>query len=335
MKKVITFGEIMMRLTTPSQLRFAQTDQWDITFGGGEANVSLTLAQLGIASSHVTKFPDHDIGAMAIQFLRKNQVGVEYITRGGERIGQYFVEQGASLRSTKIVYDRFHSSFSTLSPEEYNWEEILKDAQWFHFTGITPAISESAAHACLMAAQTANKLGITVSADINYRRNLWQYGKTVQEVMPALIECCDLIVCGKGDASDIMGINPLTEKAGFVSVCKQIQEKFPRVKTIINTKRGQESASVNTITGNCWNGTELIKSKTLEVRDIVDRIGGGDAFIAGFIYGKIMEKDDQNALEFAVAASALKHTIVGDANLVTVAEIEEVVRGEAIGRIKR
>ena len=153
--------------------------------------------------------------------------------------------------------------------------------------------------------------------------------------MPALIECCDLIVCGKGDASDIMGINPLTEKAGFVSVCKQIQEKFPRVKTIINTKRGQESASVNTITGNCWNGTELIKSKTLEVRDIVDRIGGGDAFIAGFIYGKIMEKDDQNALEFAVAASALKHTIVGDANLVTVAEIEEVVRGEAIGRIDR
>jgi 2-dehydro-3-deoxygluconokinase len=333
--KIITFGEVMMRLSTPDFTRFPQATQFDINFGGGEANVASSLAILGLSTSHVTRFPDNDLGHSATAIYRKFGVGTEHIAYGGDRIGIYFVEKGAAMRPSKVVYDRANSSFATLQTTDFNWEEILKDAHWFHFTGISPAISESAAQACLEAAQAANRLGIKVSADVGYRSNLWKWGKKPNEVMPGLVECCDVIVCSKGDAADMFNITPNDEKGSFKSVCKQIMEKFPRVKKIINTKRGQISASHNTLMGRCWDGEKMIETEVMNIPDIVDRIGGGDAFMAGYIYGELTYQDTPKALDFAVAASALKHTIEGDFNIVSVQEVEAVMAGDVSGRLKR
>jgi len=333
--KVTTFGEVMMRLSTPNFSRFPQATQFDINFGGGEANVSSSLAILGIPASHVTRFPDNDLGRTATNIFQKFGVGTEHIIYGGNRIGIYFVEKGVAMRPSKVVYDRANSSFATLSPSDFNWEEILKDTTWFHFTGISPAISEGAFQACLEAAQTANRMEITVSADVGYRSNLWKWGKKPNEVMPQLIENCDVIVCGKGDAADMFGIVGDDEKGSFKSVCRQITTQFPKVKKVLTTKRGQISASHNTLLGRCWDGTEMIQTEAIDITDIVDRIGGGDAFMAGYIYGELIYKDCQKALEFAVAASALKHTIEGDFNLVSVQEVEAVVNGDVSGRLKR
>lgn len=335
--KIVTFGEIMMRLSTPGFARFAQAEQFSVRFGGGEANTGIALAQWGIEATHVTRLPDHDIGRMVTAYLRKCGVGTQHIAYGGDRLGLFFLETGAAMRSTKIVYDRFDSAFATLSASDFDWETILQGADWFHWTGITPAISAGAAEACLQAIQTANRLGVKVSGDVNYRRNLWRYGKTVQEVMPELVAGCDVIVCGKGDATDIFGIVPDKQSgdSGFVSCCKQIQGRFPRVKQIITTKRGQLSASHNTLTGRCWNGTDYLETTEVNIPDIVDRVGGGDAFVAGYIYGMLVHQDVRKALDFGVAASALKHTVEGDAALVSVAEVEAVIKGEVGGRIAR
>ena len=333
--KVTTFGEVMMRLSTPNFSRFPQATQFDINFGGGEANVSSSLAILGIPASHVTRFPDNDLGRSATAIYKKFGVETKHIVYGGDRIGIYFVEKGAAMRPSKVVYDRAFSSFASLQPSDFNWEEILKDSTWFHFTGITPAISEGAFQACLEAAQTASKMGITVSADVGYRSNLWKWGKKPNEIMPQLVEYCDVIVCSKGDAADMFGIIPNDEKGSFKSVCRQIQERFPKVKKILNTKRGQLSASHNTLLGRCWDGSQMIETQAINIPDIVDRIGGGDAFMAGYIYGELIYKETPKALEFAVAASALKHTIEGDFNLVSVQEVEAVVNGDVSGRLKR
>lgn len=335
--KVITFGEIMMRLSTPGFARFVQSEQFNVKFGGGEANTGISLAQWGAQATHVTRLPDHDVGRMVTAYLQKHGVGTQHIAYGGERLGLFFLETGAAMRSTKIVYDRFDSSFATLSPQDFDWETILQGADWFHWTGITPAISDGAAAACLEAIQTANRLGVKVSGDVNYRRNLWRYGKTAQAVMPDLVAGCDVIVCSKNDASDLFGITPdkQSSDSGFVSCAKQIQQRFPRVKQIVTTKRGQVSASHNTLTGRCWDGTEYIETPVVNIPDIVDRVGGGDAFIAGYIYGCLTYQDPRKALDFGIAASALKHTIEGDAALVSVAEVEAVVRGDVGGRIAR
>lgn len=333
--KIITFGEVMMRLSTPNFTRFSQATEFDINFGGGEANVASSLAILGLEASHVTRFPDNDLGRAATAIYKKYGVGTEHIAYGGDRIGIYFVEKGAAMRPSKVVYDRANSSFATLLPSDFNWEEILKDAQWFHFTGISPAISESAAQACLEAVQTAHRLGVKVSADVGYRSNLWKWGKTPSEVMPQLIEYCDVIICSKGDAADMFGIIPNDEKGSFKSVCKQITEKFSKVKKVITTKRGQISASHNTLMGRCWDGTKMIETQVMDIPDIVDRIGGGDAFMAGYIYGELTYQDTAKALDFAVVASALKHTVEGDFNLVSVQEVEAVVAGDVSGRLKR
>lgn len=335
MKKVVTFGEIMMRLSTPNHARFQQSTSFDINFGGGEANVSSSLAIMGIPASHVTRFPDNDLGVAAINFYRKYGLVTENIIRGGERLGVYYAEQGASMRPSKVIYDRANSSFATLNPAEFDWENILKDAQWFHFTGITPAISASAAQACLEAAQTANRLGLKVSADVGYRSNLWKWGKKPNEVMPELIENCDVIICSKGDAEDMFGIVPNDEKKSFKSVCQQLTDRFPKLRKILTTKRGQISASHNTLVGKCWNGFEMLETKQINIPDIVDRIGGGDAFMAGFIYGEIIYQNTQKAIEFGVAASALKHTIEGDFNLSSVKEIEAVMNGDVSGKLRR
>ena len=336
MKKVVTFGEIMGRLSPPGYGRIVQTQSFNITFGGGEANVAGSLAHLGIPASHVTRFPSNELGKAAAGYYQRVGVDTSDIQFGEGRLGLYFVEFGAAMRPSKVTYDRADSAFANLDPSEFHWHEILKDACWFHWTGISPAISESAAQAVRDAIAVANELGITVTADVNYRKNLWQYGKSVQEVMPELIAGCDIIVCGKGDAEDILGIVPDgSSKSGWESVCKQIMAQFPRLKKIINTKRGQISASQNTLSAASFNGDKVLKSETVEISQIVDRIGGGDAFMAGYIYGNLIYCDEAKSLSFAVAASALKHTIEGDINLANLDEIETVMNGDLTGRLKR
>ncbi|MEA5137581.1 sugar kinase [Arcicella rigui] len=335
MKRVVTFGEVMMRLCTPRHHRFQQATSFDINFGGGEANVSSSLSIMGIPASHVTRFPDNDLGQTAINAYRKHGVDTQHIVLGGDRIGVYFVEQGVAMRPSKVIYDRAASSFATLNPADFDWELIFQDAQWFHFTGITPAISASAAQACLEAVKAASRMGLTVSADVGYRSNLWKWGKRPKEVMPELIEYCDVIICSKGDAADMFSIVPTDEKKSFKSVCQQLNERFPKLKKILSTKRGQISASHNTLVGKCWNGVEMLETKTLNIPDIVDRIGGGDAFMAGYIYGELIYQNTQKAIEFGVAASGLKHTIEGDFNIASVAEIEAVMNGDVSGKIRR
>jgi 2-dehydro-3-deoxygluconokinase len=337
LKKVVTFGEIMLRLSTPGFSRFIQADNFNVTYGGGEANVAISLAQFGIPAEHVTRFPDNDLGKAATGLLRKYGVSTQNILYGGDRLGIYFLETGAISRPSKVVYDRANSAFAQLQPGMIDWEAILKDAQWFHWTGITPAISDGAARVCLEAIQAANKLGIMVSADTNYRKNLWQYGKTARDVMPELVAGCDIIVCSKGDAADMFGIEARRgeEGSGFVSMCKQLMQQFPKVKKIVNTKRESISASHNTLTGVLWNGASILKTPVHQITPIIDRIGGGDAFMAGLIYGLLTYHDDQKAIEFAVAASALKHAIEGDANLVTAEEVEPVMKGDSSGRLVR
>lgn len=334
--KVVTFGEIMLRLSTPGYSRFSQATGFNATYGGGEANVAISLACLGISALHVTRFPDNELGEAATQLLRKYNVDTRHILYGGDRLGIYFLETGAVSRASKVIYDRAGSSFAQVEPGMFNWEEILRDAQWFHWTGITPAISDGAAQCCLEAIQVAKKKGITVSADVNYRKNLWQYGKTAKEVMPELVAGCDLIIASKGDAADIFDINPQKgEESGYISVCKQLMQQFPSIKRIVNTKRGSISASHNSLSAVLWDGKQLLETPTHQITHIVDRIGGGDAFMAGLIYGLLTYQEDQKALNFAVAASALKHTIEGDANLLSAEEIEPVMQGDSSGKLVR
>ncbi|WP_161890442.1 sugar kinase [Pontibacter russatus] len=335
-KKVITFGEIMLRLSTPDYARIIQSTHFEATYGGGEANVAVSLAQLGVGAAHVTRFPDNELGKAATNLLRKYGVDTQHILYGGDRLGIYFLETGASVRASKVVYDRSHSAFAALEPDMIDWDVVFADAGWFHWTGITPAISAGAAACCAKAIEVANQKGLTVSADINYRKNLWQYGKTASEVMPDLIAGCDIIVSGKGDAKDILNISPRkTEANELASVFSQIMARFPKVRKIVNTTRGSVSATHNTLSGMLWDGQQMLETQTYDINPIVDRIGGGDAFMAGFIYGQLAYANDQKALDFGVAASVLKHTIRKDANLATVEEVEALLNGNTSGKLVR
>jgi len=345
MKKVVTFGEIMLRLTPPGFKRFAQASSFDVVYGGGESNVAVSLANYGIPTNFVTRLPDNDIGECALMEMRKRGVGTEHIIRGGERLGIYFLEIGAVSRGSKVVYDRAHSAMSTIEKGMVDWEEVFKDAQWFHWTGITPAISQGAADACLEAIQVANKMGITVSTDLNYRKNLWNYGKSPAEVMPDLVAGCDIILGNEEDAEKHFDIHPegvdvtqghSIDAKAYISVGQQLMKRFPRCKKAIITLRGSISASHNTWSGVLYDGKNLLEAPTYQITHIVDRVGGGDSFMGGLIYGLLTyPDDDQNALNFAVAASCLKHTIYGDANLATVAEVEKLLAGDASGRVSR
>ena len=328
---IITFGEIMMRLTAPGNQRFAQAANLGITYGGGEANVSAALAQMGMAAAHVTVFPDNDLGRAAAAFFQKAGVGTGHFYFKNGRLGLYFMEVGEALRPSRIVYDRYDSAFANLESAWFDWEKILENARWFHWTGITPAVSQSAATACAAAIQTAKRFGIPVSADVNYRRVLWQYGKTAAEVMPALVENCDIVVCTEGDAADIFGI----QTTDFQDMARQLMWRFPNLKKILATRRDTLSASHNRLTGLCFDGEKLAESPTFDINTIVDRIGGGDAFVAGYIYGVLHNFELSDTLAFATAASALKHTIEGDFNLVSAAEVEQVMRGDVSGRLLR
>lgn len=343
-KRVVAFGEIMLRLSTPDYLRFSQSNTLNATFGGGEANVAVSLANFGIPVDYVTRLPKNDIGQACLMDLRKYGVGVENIVWGGERLGIYFLETGAVSRGSKVVYDRAHSAVSEIKPGMIDWEKVFEGANWFHWTGITPAISQSAADVCLEAIQTANKLGITVSCDLNFRKNLWKYGKKAGEVMPELVAETDIILGNEEDAEMVLGIKPEgvnitgghVEAAAYQSVSQQIMTNFPRCKKVITTLRGSVNANHNSWSGVLWDGGKLYESPTYQITHIVDRVGGGDSFMAGLIYGLLTYKnDDQKALNFAVAASCLKHTIYGDYNQVTVDEVEKLMGGDASGRVAR
>ena len=345
MGKVVTFGEIMLRLSPPGWKRFSQASSFDVVYGGGESNVAVSLANYGLDVDFVTRLPDNDLGDCALMELRKRGVGVDKIVKGGERLGIYFLETGAVSRGSKVVYDRAHSAMSTIQKGMVDWEAVFKGVDWFHWTGITPAISQGAADACLEAIQAANKLGVTVSTDLNYRKKLWKYGKEPGEVMPALVEGCDVILGNEEDAEKHFGLHPegvdvthggSVDGKAYLSVLKQLQQMFPRAKKVITTLRGSISASHNSWSGVLYDGQKLYEASTYQITHIVDRVGGGDSFMAGLIYGLLTYKgDDQKALDFAVAASCLKHTIKGDANLVTVDEVEKLMSGDASGRVSR
>ncbi|RSK43778.1 sugar kinase [Hymenobacter rigui] len=336
MKQVVTFGEIMMRLSPPQCQRLSQAASLDVTYGGGDANVAAGLAYLGVPAAHAGCFPDNAVGRAAAQHFQHHGVDMQHCVFRGHRLGLYFLEVGASLRASRIVYDRYDSAFANLQPEWFNWDAVFQNAQWLHWTGITPAISATAAQATREAIAAARRRGLTVSADVNYRRNLWQYGQRAQDVMPELVAGCDLVVCTEGDAEDLFGIRP---EAGadnsFVSVSRQLMARFPQIKQVIATRRSTQSASHERIRGLAYSGGEYFETEDFDINPVVDRIGGGDSFISGFIYGQLTYPTVPQALTFATAASALKHTIPGDINLVSAAEVEHIVAGNTTGRLLR
>ena len=336
----------MLRLSTPGYLRFGQARSFDATFGGGEANVAVSLANYGLDARFITRLPDNDIAKACIKDLRSYGVDTSGIVFGGDRVGIYFLETGAVARPSKVVYDRANSSIATVRPGMIDWNKVFEGADWFHWTGITPALSQGAADVCLEAVRAANALGVTVSCDLNYRKNLWKYGRQAGEVMPALVEGCDIILGNEEDADKVFGIKPegfdVTATGGaidqgrFRSVGEQLLKRFPRAKKVIITLRGSINANHNTWGGVLYDGKTLLQSRRYDITHIVDRVGGGDSFMGGLIYGLLTwPGDDQRALNFAVAASCLKHTVFGDYNQVTVAEVENLMKGDASGRVSR
>jgi 2-dehydro-3-deoxygluconokinase len=344
MYKVVTFGEVMLRLATPGFERFGQSNMLSATYGGGEANVAVSLANFGIPVSFVTRLPKNDIAQSCMNELRGLGVNISDIVLGGERMGIYFLETGAVSRASKVIYDRSNSAISQIKVGMIDWNKVLEGASWFHWTGITPAISQGAADVCLEGIKAANAKNITVSCDLNFRKNLWKYGKTANEVMPPLVGGCDVVLGNEEDAEMVLGVKPAgidvtsghVEATAYQSVSEQIMKKFPRCKKVITTLRGSVNANHNTWSGVLWDGKKLFVAPTYQITHIVDRVGGGDSFMGGLIYGLLTYKnDDQKALNFAVAASCLKHTIYGDYNRVTVDEVEKLMKGDASGRVSR
>jgi len=342
--KIVTFGEIMLRLAPPGFQRFTQARTFVIMYGGGEANVAASLANYGETAEFVTRLPKNDLGDACIAFLRSYGVRTDHIVRGGERLGIYFLEMGAAHRASKVVYDRAGSSLATIQPGMVDWKAAFEGADWFHWTGITPAVSHGAAEACREGIQAARQMGLTVSCDMNYRAKLWKWGKSAGQVMADLVGLCDVAIGNEEDADKVFGIQaPEADvTAGKVDadeyryVCKKLVKRFPGLKTVAITLRGSVSASHNTWSGMLLHNGEFYTAPTYDIIPIVDRVGGGDAFMGGLIYGlRKYTPDAEKALRFAVAASCLKHSIPGDFNAVTVAEVEQLMAGDASGRVAR
>lgn len=340
-KKVVTFGEILLRLTPPNFQRFIQAESFEVTYGGAEANVAVALANYGLDAYFVTKVPANPIGQAAVNHLRRFGVKTDYVVRGGARLGIYFQETGAAQRPSKIVYDRAGSAIAQAKPEEFDWPNILKGAAWFHVTGITPALSESAAEATIRAVRTAKEMGVTVSTDLNYRKNLWT-PEQANRVMSEVVKYVDLCIANEEDAEKVFGIKAQgsdvtagkLDEAGYRDVIRQLVERFG-FKYVAVTLRESFSASHNGWSGLLYDGKEFYRSRRYDISPIIDRVGGGDSFGSGLIYALLSEKDPQAAVDFAAAASCLKHTIHGDFNLVTVDEVELLARGDASGRVQR
>jgi 2-dehydro-3-deoxygluconokinase len=334
MADFVSFGEVLLRLSPPGAERLIQTTSLDVCYGGSEANIASALAQWGVKGEHVTQFPDNEIGLAAKQSLQSYGVITNHCTVSNHRMGVYFLEHGSSLRAPKVVYDRFDSAFANVDPSAFDWNEILNDAKWFHWSGITPAISATAAQACKEAIATARKKGIIISGDINYRRVLWQYGKTPLELMPELIAQCDIIVGGLTDFENSLNITGAGADA-FERACSEVQKKYPQVKRIFNTTRNTHHASHNDLQGLLCSGQQLITSKNYTINPIVDRVGSGDAFMAGVVYQSLNKASDAEVLEFATAAAAYKHSIPGDVLLATRDEIDSIINSKNVGKLLR
>ncbi len=338
--KVITFGEIMLRLAPNGYERFIQASQYGATYGGGEANVAVSLANYGIDTAFVTKLPKHEVGQAGINSLRKFGVDTSYITRGGERVGIYYLEKGASQRASKVIYDRSGSSIATAIKEDFDWNQIFSDANWFHFTGITPALGDNVAKICMEACKAAKERNITISCDLNYRSKLWSKEKA-GKVMSGLCQYVDVCIANEGDADDVFGIKAAdtditkgkVNHEGYKEVASQLAERY-HFKKVAITLRSSISANDNEWAAMLYDGKDFYFSKDYKIH-IVDRVGGGDSFGAGLIYACIQSYAPQDAIEFAVAASCLKHSIEGDYNLVSVEEVQKLIEGDATGRVQR
>lgn len=338
--RVVTFGELMLRLAPENYLRFVQSDRLEATFGGAEANVAVSLANYGMNACFVSKLPEHEIGQSAVNSLRKYGVDTSYIVRGGERVGIYYCEKGASQRPSKVIYDRKYSSIAMADEGDFDWNNILMGAEWFHFTGITPALSDNMAKITLEAVRTAKKLGLTISCDLNFRKKLWSKEKAC-EVMSELMQYVDVCIANEEDAKDVFGIEAQNtdieggklDREGYVSVAKQLTERFG-FKAVAITLRESISANDNDWSGMLYVAQKAFFSKKYSMH-IVDRVGGGDSFGAGLIYALTHDMSGQEAIEFAVAASCLKHSIEGDYNLVSVNEVLSLANGSGSGRVQR
>lgn len=340
MKKVVTFGEIMMRLNPSGYLRFVQAESFEASYAGGEVNVAVSLANYGINASFVSKIPKHEIGQNAVNALRRYGVDTSNIIRGGERLGIYFVEKGASQRASKVIYDRANSAISKAESKEFDWNKIFDGADWFHFTGITPALGGELPKICLEACKVAKEMGLTVSCDLNYRKKLWTNGEA-QKVMSALMPYVDVCIANEEDAKDVFGIEAENtdlisgefESRLYIEVAKKLTERFGFEKVAI-TLRKSVSASDNKWGAMLYSKNRAFFSSEYLIH-IVDRVGGGDSFGGGLIYSLVSGFDEQKAVDFAVAASCLKHSIEKDYNLVSVSEVENLVSGNASGRVQR
>jgi 2-dehydro-3-deoxygluconokinase len=340
MSKVVTFGEIMLRLSTDSHLRFEQAKGFTATYGGGEFNVAVSLANYGANAEFVTRIPNNEIGTCALKEMRKMNVESKNVIFGGERLGIYFLETGSGVRGSNVVYDRAHSAMATLEKGMIDWAKVLEGATWFHWSGITPAISESAAQACLEAVKAAHQLGLTISCDLNYRSKLWQYGKTPSQVMPELLQYTNVILGDIDTAYFMLGqakVNPdYQETTTLPALYNKVYELCPNLKTMATTLRYSVSASHQRIGGVLYDGKSIYNSAVREVTPVVDRVGSGDAFMGGLIFGLLeYQNDTQKALDFAVTACCLKHSIAGDYNLVTLKEVEDRLDGNGAALVSR
>lgn len=330
MKKIVTLGEVMLRLSPPGNQRFFQTQSFDVEFGGSEANVGAAMAYWGLHVAHLTAFPDNELGWAAAGQLRKNGIDTRFVKHIPGRMGIYFLEQGAMQRSSQVIYDRVNSSFSNFDGKALNWDEVFDGVSWFHWSGISPALSKACADLTLTSLVEARKRGITVSGDLNYRSNLWKFGKEPHDVMPRLMELTSVIIAGTRDFQQCLN----EDFKNFSAVRKMAFERFPDLKYIVKTDRISHSSSHNTISAVLYDKEESYSSKSYDLTHIVDRVGTGDAFAGGLIYG-LLHLDRQEAIEFAMAAGAIKHSVPGDLLLCSLQEVNELASGEAVGKIKR
>ena len=340
MAKIVTMGEIMLRLSTPGNSRFIQSDSFDVNYGGGEANVAVSLQNYGNEAYFISKVPEHEIGQAAINSLRRYGVHTEHMIRGGSRLGIYYLETGCSLRASKVIYDRAHSSISEAKPEDFDFDTIFADADWFHWSGITPALGDNAAECVRQACIAAKKADVTISCDLNYRKKLWTPEKA-QSVMRPLMQYVDICIGNEEDAQMCLGYRPDADVNGGKTDAEGYKQVFINgvkewgFKYIVSTLRESYNASINGWKAMIYNGKDFYVSRRYEIKPIVDRVGGGDSFSAGLIHGLANGKPMEWSLEFAVAASALKHTIPGDFNVVSVSEVENLMNGNGNGRVER
>ncbi len=345
-KRIVTFGEVLLRLTPPDCLRLRQAERLTAGYGGSEANVAASLANYGLEVELVTRLPQNEIAEACLANLRKAGIGTRHIVRGGERLGIYFLEDGASMRASKVVYDRANSAFSTMQPGMVDWEKVFADADWFHWSGIVPASSQHAADVCMEAIEVADRMGLTISCDLNFRKNLWQYGKSALDVMPQMVAKSDVIYGAMSEYKHTLGIEDipfpavdahyrLDEKV-FLKECRMIEAKYPRCRKMFIELRNSLSVNHDILAAVLYSEGSLKIAPVYDIDHVVDKVGVGDAFVGGLIYGLIAYPgDDQRALDFALAASTLKNTVYGDSNQVSVAEVESLMNGNTSGRVSR